>query len=233
MLYGPLPRFAMNRYPAHLPFALTAACVLVLLSGCGTAPASRVQDRKELEDAKACCQSSSELPAPVPLIDQSVFLFAKDSPHFDFGRGLAPFARFSVDGRLNKHLALIGMCRLSGLAFGGDGMTHCVDIRVTFFDAAGSVLEHRSTVQTFRNYNNQMFNLTTFHDVPAEARSLVIAADPRGMGAEASALGRYTAYGTSMTVSSGAQIPYVRTVYGSITAVVAPTLAQASRGLSN
>lgn len=224
----------MNQFHVPLQSAATALCLAGgLLSGCGTAPASRIQDRAELDGAKACCQSISALPLPAQLNDQTVVLFAKDSTHFDFGRGLTPFARFAIDGNESKYLTIIASCRGSGLAFGGDGMNHCVDVKVTFLDSTGSALRHSSTAPTLRDYNSKMFNLTTFHNVPASAKTVLITADPSQMGSEGSAPGRYTAYGTNLTVSAGRQIPYVRTVYGSITSIVGPTLEQASRGLSN
>jgi hypothetical protein len=95
---------------------------------------------KALSEAKPCCASFDHLPPAVQAyFDQNVAL-QPSSPHFDFGLGLAPFARLSLHPPGKKVFEVRASSSFGGTI--GDGTFHFPDVRLIFLDSDRKELVH-------------------------------------------------------------------------------------------
>jgi hypothetical protein len=108
------------------------------------------------------------------------------SPHFDFGLGLAPFARFGLVPQGEKIIELKAEPRPGW--FLSDGTFHFPDVRVIFFDASGNTVPHLppATLPFF-----DVTRLTTNVRVPDEAVEVVITTSPESLGTTGRAMRQF------------------------------------------
>lgn len=221
----------INSAPRHFG-GVVCTSVALLLCGCTTPEMGKEADRTDLAAAKSCCTSINDLPRPTSFTGQATISLSKESSFFDFGGGLTTFASLSVSGATNRFLTTLAQCRGKFGLLSKGANWDCVEVVLMFRDGSGNVLRHVSSTPTFRVYKDQMFNLTTFHEVPAEAVSVIVYANPIGIGSENSALGRFTNYGAPITVTSTSKFPYIRNVFGEVTLIGGATLAEATKGVT-
>jgi len=158
-----------------LPEVLSRKLILllpVLLTSC----ANLQEDAAALGKATSCCASLSSLPATSVAARSHYYKLSPESPHFDFGEGLAPFVRFAVDPTQTSHLLIAAQPRGSGTAWGGDGTAHYLSTRAIFFAQTGERLpEIKHLPQSLRLMRPvYAFNLTRVFEVPANAAWVVL-----------------------------------------------------------
>lgn len=112
--------------------------VSFVIAGCTTVDLAR--DRSSLEIAKSCCASTLDLPRPMPVASEYDIQFGSATPHFDFGEGVVPFARITIDPSKVKLVALLSLPPSAGIAIGGGGTTHYVGAGIEFFSSEGKSL---------------------------------------------------------------------------------------------
>ena len=151
-----------------------------LLSGC----ASQIDvatDRQKLAAAKPCCDSLARLPAPQPAAAEVAFRLAPDSPHFDFGDGLVPFATVLLDLARTRRVEVASTLHTTTLEAGNQYHFRGVMPRLLFLDADGRRLASDPPNQpapVLRGSSGQ-YALSTQVAVPAGARQVVVATNRR------------------------------------------------------
>jgi hypothetical protein len=204
--------------------ALLSVCSLLL--GCA---AARVQDAVQAQAAaKACCESVAALPAAEQAWYEQTIQLSPASTHFDFGLGLAPFARFRIDAAVSPILEIRALAKGSARLAGGDGTMHIAHVKLLFFDAAGVAVAHEPPLPlSFKTIGwAGHYALATNVRVPADARSVIVTTDSREIGRTGAAV--YDSPGGGMMMGStyvplpGGQraMPYTLVPYGDVTLVV-------------
>ncbi len=124
------------------------------------------------------------LPAALAFQEKIEFSLSATSPHFDFGAGLAPFARFEVNSARAKHLALLSSPKSSGKLLGGDGTFHYADLQPIFFAADGRRLADVSLsppiMRTYGLMGTYMY--VRYAAVPEGAASVILGTSTRSVG---------------------------------------------------
>lgn len=198
-------------------------CLLtVILAGCTVAGVNA--DRQAHARAVACCADESLLPSPQPLGRVQVVQFAPDSPHFDFGMELAPFARYQFEPGSVRSLEVRAYPRSSGTLFGGDGTFHYANVQLRFYDANGQQLQFPepadARIETVGFAGH--YALLNDVEVPPQAAMLLVSTDARAFGArgEATAVddGRMVmASGLFIWIpQSQREMPFTLSAYGKV-----------------
>jgi len=161
-------------------------CLLLLTStallGCAV---SQVDDhRRAYAAAKPCCASVADLPPAQPAFDEQAIALTAAAPHFDFGLGLAPFARVQVDAAAMPILETQALAQASPRLGGGDGTLHFPAVRLLFYDAQARPLPHEPTLPpSFTTVGwSGHYALATNVRVPAGATLVVVTTDPIASG---------------------------------------------------
>lgn len=149
-------------------FALVA-----LVSGCAVAPDVHEQ-AAGIASKTSCCASEQTLPNAAPVAKEQEISLQANSPHYDFGTGLAPFARLSL-APTTTELQIRAHPAGSGRLFGGDGLVHYANFTPIFYDASGSRLPSKLSEHAINPFGLAGFYMY-FADaeVPAGARTVVI-----------------------------------------------------------
>ena len=159
---------------AKLAASVVAIFALVaLVSGCAVAPDLH-QEVASMASKKPCCTSEQALPRATPLAEEQEVELSPESPHFDFGTGLAPFTRLELSPKTTS-LEILAHPTGSGKLFGGDGLLHYANFTAIFYDATGSRLPSTLSEPWIKPHGG----LGGFHyfadvDVPAGARTVVV-----------------------------------------------------------
>lgn len=160
----------------------TAALAILILSGCTVAKVDT--DRRLHSQMVSCCPNEQALPEPEALKRVHVVELDPETPHFDFGMGLAPFAKLAFEPNAIEALEIRAYPRGSGTLFGGDGTFHYANVQLRFYDAAGAPLAFSppsgariDTVGWAGHYA-----LISDVQVPHEAATLLITTDARALG---------------------------------------------------
>jgi hypothetical protein len=180
------------------------ASFVALLAGCasGGEYASRIADLdKGVAGAAACCSSLVQAMADSPPLALLTVSLDRSARHFDFGNGLAPF----VSNTLRQDAKVIELqspLMQLGWAYGGDGISRYVDVRVVFYSEDGQVLPTKvlDKSQAFTGGGGR--SLVTYVSVPDRATHAVITTDPKRNGAFETGFIRNFASGPVTTAST-------------------------------
>lgn len=159
---------------AKLTASVAAILAFVaLVSGCAVAPDIH-QEVAAMASKKPCCTSEQALPQAMPLAEEQAVELNPESPHFDFGTGLAPFARLQLSPKTIS-LEILAHPTGSGKLAGGDGFMHYANFTAIFYGADGSRLPSTLSAPWIKPHG-AIGGLYYFADadVPAGARSVVI-----------------------------------------------------------
>jgi hypothetical protein len=159
--------------------------VLISLTLAGCAELSKAPpdlfEALQVQRQPACCMSLAEVLARPERASAEWFHLTAASPHFDFGRGIAPFAILDVGGEA-RVLEVEALLQQKGTLHGGDGLPKYVDLQPYFFDARGAALPARQIDKDERFTGMGTRALFTYVAVPQGATRLIVAADPTSAG---------------------------------------------------
>jgi hypothetical protein len=155
-----------------------------LLSITGCSVASKEEDLALQSTVKSCCTSLKQLPKATPALDVNEITLDNKSPHFDFGFGLTPFYKYSLDTKKKyKLIKSFSMPRGSSVLLAGDGRLHYADVVIIFFDINGqqiaSVQSSNDVITTHGALG--YFCLTRYTMIPDNAETFVITTSSRNV----------------------------------------------------
>lgn len=177
----------------------------------------------EQNPAKSCCASLAALPAATPWANEQKLSLTPQSPHFDFGQGLAPFVHLS----LNSATVAIEL-RAHGM--GVFGKPNFADLRLVFLDSNHEPLPGVTVLpaklESVGWAGTRMFVANIA--VPLNATSVLVTSNPATDGQVEQTSVRT---GDSAVIVSGivvplpggmAKIQYALSPYGDVTVVSHP-----------
>mgnify|MGYP003704738781 CR=1 FL=1 len=165
------------------------------LAACTTVDLAR--DRSSLENAKSCCASTLDLPRPMPVASEYDIQFGRDTPHFNFGEGVVPFARITIDPSKVKIVALHSFPPSAVIAIDGGGTTHYVGAGIEFFSPEGKSLGVASlSPPVMKTYGfSGWYTYLRYAEVPTGAASATIFASRSDIGKTGSIQGHVSGGG--------------------------------------
>jgi hypothetical protein len=169
-------------YRAGLPGLSLVVLLATGSSGCTVAKVDT--DRNLHAQASACCPDEQSLPPPQPLKGVHMVELGPDTPHFDFGMGLAPFARLAFEPGSIARLQVRAYSRTSGTLFGGDGTFHYANVQLRFFDSAGAPLPFSAPQEPRIDVVGLTANDALVSEVlvPPDAAMVLVSTDTRRIG---------------------------------------------------
>lgn len=189
------------------------------LTGCA---ASQVRDEQtQLAAARSCCASFHELPPAVKADAGKPLLLGPESPHFDFGDGLAPFVRISIAGSDAEMLSVYSHADNSAWLTGSYGTFKYVAVMAIFLDADGHEISRSSLSEPeAAPVGNGWIKLRRSVVIPEGSASVVFASNLSEIGRDGSA--GYRSRESAMMVGGAyvltgggaADVSYLLSVYG-------------------
>jgi hypothetical protein len=172
---------------------------------------------------KSCCATLASLPSATSWVNEHKLSLSPQSPHFDFGQGLAPFVHLSL-----SPAAVAIELRAHGM--GMIGKRDYVDVRLVFLDADREPLPGVTVLpaklESVGWASTRMFVANIA--VPVKATSVLITSNPGTAGQQGQATIRA---GDSAVIISGIVVPlpggmatvqYALSSYGDVTVVSHP-----------
>jgi hypothetical protein len=216
---------------AHTHFALRFSVLLLfigLVEGC--APPAIKDPASVSAAAKSCCASLADLPPPSSAEKEHTLQLMPTARHFDFGYGLAPFARFKIGQNIHA-LEFRAHARYGGARFmGGDDRFHFADVKFAFFDAENQPLTVPSIAPSSlksMGFSGE-YTLVSSIPVPANASTVIVTTNVRSAGQQNSSPVRIAGGGmmlgsTFVAMPGGTPtIAYTLSPYGEVTVLEVP-----------
>jgi hypothetical protein len=160
----------------------------VLAAFAGLAASSYAAESIHAEDArlaagvKPCCTTNAEALLTTPSATRSVVNFTAETPHFDFGKGMAPFAVFVLPETGASTLQVYSPMRLRGFVQGGNGQAHYAETVVSFYGRTDQPLEGKLLNSGQRLWGQQSRALYKTFEVPEGAVRVLVSTDPGSNG---------------------------------------------------
>jgi hypothetical protein len=134
-----------------------------------------------VQGATSCCNDRAQAFDGAQPLERASLVFEKNSRHFDFGTGLAPFAVFRLPANA-KLLEAEAELQLLGWAYGGDGAARYVDVSLRFYGAGEEELPAKviESSQAFTGMGAR--SLFSYVEVPQGAAFVVVTTDPASNG---------------------------------------------------
>lgn len=204
---------------------LSAVASAALLFGCA---ADTAKTAKIYAEAKSCCSSLAALPQPMPGYFEQDIPLLPSTPHFDFGLGLAPFARLTVEPGHEKVVEIRAYAETSHVMLGGDGTLHYADVRVAFFDKDGKSLPAANGSKPMIKGVGfaQRYVLASDVKVPAETAVILVTTNPGTIGTKGASTVHVPAGGIMlgstfvMTPGGGSRMRYTLSPYGTVAVLI-------------
>lgn len=157
----------------------------VTVAGC----ASRIDvatDQKSLNSARSCCSGLESLPHALPAAPSQTVKLAPESPHFDFGSGLAPFAVMKVDTAKTRVVEVISTLHTTTLEAGNMYHFRGVVPDFLFLNEAGVRVVNEAPTRSAPVLagTSGQYSLSTSIKVPDGASRLVIATRLSAVGSK-------------------------------------------------
>jgi len=196
----------------------TAIAASLLLVGCAITTKS---ERARYSQARSCCESLSSLPSSAPFALEKNLKLDVNTPHYDFGFGLAPFIQYTLTQPIPQQINVMAYAIGSGKLGGGDGSWFFPDLKLLSIDDAGNIItlpEAIPKVTTYGFGGNYVLSKTV--DIPTSATKLILTTNPRTLGNKDTISvmmpsGGYSAGGYYIPFRYYEQMwPYTTTVYG-------------------
>jgi hypothetical protein len=205
---APAPTPPKNTAPA--PEARTQAPVLASTTP-GVAPAPAPAPAKVAAAPAAapsakpkpptCCATLPQAAAISAAQPKETVVLSATTPHFDFGRGVAPFVVYALPPDA-RSVQIYSPQQRKGLLDGGDNQTRYADTSVLFLDADAKTLAVKQLDAGQRRWGGSAVAYYRNFEVPLSATRLVVSTDPQSEGR----MGMSMIYGT-------AAMPLVATEY--------------------
>lgn len=156
------------------PVAKAAAPVAATTAATAAAPAAK-------PGITPCCTSLQQALATSAATAADTVTLSATTPHFDFGRGVAPFAVYTLPADARTVQVYSPMQRV-GMLDGGSNRTSYADTAPLFLDANAKTLEAKQIDAGQRWWGANARAYYRDYQVPAGATRLVVATDPQTEG---------------------------------------------------